>query len=104
MTEKQIRQLQKQFGYHHWQDLIDNGRVWSLEGTAGRTASDLLEAGICFLPEIRHYDYWGNIVPARSDLKAGTKGTLENAKNFWASVKNGETTLEKDEYFEWMQD
>ena len=30
-----------------WQHLIDSGLVWSLQGWFGRTASNLIEQGIC---------------------------------------------------------
>ena len=33
-----------------WQLLIDSGLVWQLQGYFGRTARDLIEAGICCLP------------------------------------------------------
>ena len=30
-----------------WQFLIDEGHVWKLQGFYGRTAVDLIEAGVC---------------------------------------------------------
>jgi hypothetical protein len=30
-----------------WQHLIDTGVVWQLQGSFGRTARDMIEAGIC---------------------------------------------------------
>ena len=30
-----------------WQYLIDSGLAWSLQGWFGRTATDLIESGIC---------------------------------------------------------
>lgn len=102
MTITQVKKLQAEYGYDNWQKLIESGQVWHLEGTAGRTATDLLEMGVCFLPSTRHQDYWHNTIPSRDDLKAGTKGTLENSIRFWNEVKNGKFKLGHDQYFDWM--
>jgi hypothetical protein len=79
--EQLVREAQAEAGDDvvQMQSWIDSGTVWHLEGSMGREAMRLLEVGVCFLPEERHRDYWGNTVPARTDLQPGTKGTLENA-------------------------
>ena len=56
------------------QALINSGTAWKLEGSVGRRAMDLLEAGMCELGPVAHTDYWGNRVPSRFEVKAGTKG------------------------------
>lgn len=65
------------------QRLIDSGNAWSLEGSCGRAAMDALNSGACFLPAVRRRDYYGNTIPARGDLKPGTKGTLQNSARFY---------------------
>ncbi len=60
-----------------YQALINSGQAWRLEGSVGRTAMDLIEAGKCTLGPERHKDYWGNTVPSRFDVEPGTKGSIE---------------------------
>lgn len=91
-----IKKMQRIYGYEGIQAMINSGDAWKLEGSVGRHAMDLLEAGICMLPKKTKIDYYGNLVPSRDDLKAGTKGTYKNAKNFWQRVKEGEIVIEED--------
>lgn len=86
------------------QRLIDTGECWRLQGSYGRSAMAMIEAGQCHLPSawkdgkkraltpanMKKYaaqlktpirDYWGNVVPYREMLKEGTKGTLSYCKN-----------------------
>ena len=65
------------------QELIDKGDAWRMEGSIGRSAMAALESGCCFLPTCSHRDYWGNLVPPRTALKPGSKGTLLNSARFW---------------------
>lgn len=60
-----------------YQGLIDSGMAWRLEGTVGRTAMDLIEGGYCTLGPVSHKDYWGNRIPSRTEVKPGTKGSVE---------------------------
>lgn len=62
------------------QALIDSGTAWRLEGSVGRAAMSLIEAGLCVLGEEGHTDYWGNYVPSRHEVLAGTKGSVEYAE------------------------
>lgn len=62
-----------------YQALIDNGQAWRMEGHIGRTAMRLIEAGACVLGEVGHHDFWGNYVPSRYEVEAGTKGSVEYA-------------------------
>ena len=62
------------------QALINSGTAWKLEGSVGRRAMDLLEAGMCELGPVAYTDYWGNRVPSRFEVKAGTKGSPLNTR------------------------
>jgi hypothetical protein len=60
-----------------YQELINNGMAWRLEGSVGRTAMRLIEQGVCALGLKSYRDYYGNKVPSRDEVKAGTKGSIE---------------------------
>jgi hypothetical protein len=58
-----------------YQYLIDTGQAWLLEGHVGRTAMRLIEDGYCTLGPTPHRDFYGNRIPARSEVVPGTVGT-----------------------------
>lgn len=62
-----------------YQNLIDSGQAWRLEGSIGRAAMDHLEAGLCVLGETGHRDYYGNYVPSRTEVEPGSKGSVQYA-------------------------
>jgi hypothetical protein len=88
MNIQTIKRLQKENGLEELQNWIDSGTAWRLEGSVGRAAMDALESGACMLPLVPHRDYWGNRVPARKELKDGTKGTYRNSVRFWTNHSN----------------
>jgi len=96
LTLEQITTLQKMYGVTSLQNKINTGMAWKLEGSFGRAAMSALEDGACMLPEERHSDCYGTVVPSRNDLKPGTKGTLLNSQNFWQKVEDGEIILNED--------
>lgn len=52
-----------------------NGGLWSLQGSYGRAMMEAIEDGRCMLGQNRARDYYGNFIPARSDVQEGTKGS-----------------------------
>jgi hypothetical protein len=60
-----------------FQDAINSGMAWKMQGSYGRQAMSMIEAGLCMLGEVGHKDYYGNYVPSRYEVKAGTKGSAE---------------------------
>ena len=70
-----------------FQRLINSGQAWHLQGSYGRTASDLIEQGFCTVGSKPIRDYYGNSVPSTEQLEAGTKGTIEycrdNQPDYW---------------------
>jgi hypothetical protein len=63
-----------------YQELINTGACWTMNGDTGRTAMRLIEDGYCILGEVGHRDYWGNYVPSRTEVAPGSKGTIEYAE------------------------
>lgn len=58
-----------------------NSGMWSLQGSYGRTMMDAIEAGRCVLGTTPAKDYWGTFIPARHQVKPGTKGSPEYVAN-----------------------
>jgi hypothetical protein len=54
-----------------------NSGMWSLQGSYGRTMMHAIEAGQCMLGERDARDYYGNHIPSRTQVQAGTKGSYE---------------------------
>ncbi len=63
-----------------FQRLIDDGSVWKLQDSYGRTAMALIDAGQCILGLTGHLDYYGNYVPSRFEVKPRSKGSAEYAR------------------------
>jgi len=61
--------------YQALQRQINAGSIWHMQGSMGRAAMDAIESGNCVLGVERFRDYWGNLIPARTDVKNGTKGS-----------------------------
>lgn len=73
------------------QNLIDNGEGWQSEGALSQAIANALEDGTCVLGPVAHRDYNGRVVPARSDVEAGVKGSLEYANRL--RTERGEPLL-----------
>jgi hypothetical protein len=61
--------------YDAIQRLINAG-TWSLQGSFGRTMMAAIESGNCLLGKTRARDAYGNVIPSRFDVAAGTKGSF----------------------------
>ena len=53
-----------------FQQLIDSGTVWHLQGCYGRMASELIRNGYCQLGKESHQDAYGNTVASCNDPTA----------------------------------
>ena len=98
MNFQRIKTLQAEYGFKEIQDMINSGQAWKMEGSYGREAMRLLDSGACMLPKVDRYDFYGNLVPSRYKVKAGTKGSFKNSQTFWQGVENG--SIEIDEWAE----
>lgn len=75
-----------------FQELVNNGQAWRLQGSYGRAAMDMIEAGLITLGEHGHYDYYGNYVPSKHEVEPGTKGSQEYADEMNHSRELGYAT------------
>ncbi len=57
------------------QSLVNSGDVWSLEGAMGREAMRLIQSGQLMLGRTACFDFWGNRIPGRYEVKRGTPGS-----------------------------
>jgi hypothetical protein len=62
--------------YESIQKAINTG-LWGLQGSYGRTMMAAIKDGYCLLGHNRATDYYGNIIPSRDDVQAGTKGSFD---------------------------
>ena len=90
MNYQQLKKLQKETGNWYYQLLINTGDIWKFEGSSGRLAMQLLEIGACYLPKVVTYDYYGNKLPTRHQVKEGTKGSYQNSVNYYLSLNYNE--------------
>jgi hypothetical protein len=63
--------------YSVLQAAINDGTAWRLQGAYGRELMAAITNGFCMLGEKATKDYYGNVIPARDDVKPGTKGSYE---------------------------
>lgn len=59
------------------QRIINDGSGWRMQGSMGRAMMAAIEAGECMLGKSVMTDYWGNRIPSRYHVQAGTKGSRE---------------------------
>ena len=83
MNVQQITKLQNKTGYGEMQEMINTGQCWMMEGYTGRQAMTALRIGACMLPLEPKVDFYGQRVPSRTELKAGTPGTFQNCVDYW---------------------
>lgn len=59
------------------QKAINSGSAWSFQGSYGRSMMAALESGNAMLGKEPARDYYGNYIPSRDQVKAGTKGSYQ---------------------------
>lgn len=63
-----------------FQELINEGRAWTLQGHYGRTAEWFIENGFCALGLKAKKTYWGQTIPSRFEITPGAPGSVEYVK------------------------
>lgn len=58
-----------------------NSGMWSLQGSYGRAMMHAIESGFCLLGPSGCRDFWGNYIPSRDEVQAGTKGSSDFVNN-----------------------
>jgi len=79
------------------QELIDSGQAWLMEGHIGRQCMAAIENGYAVLGPTAQRDYWGNRIPARTEVQPGTLGSIEYANKL--REQRGEEPIETDRAF-----
>jgi hypothetical protein len=51
--------------------------MWGLQGSYGREMMNAISAGLCLLGHNDARDYYGNHIPSRDQVQAGTKGSYD---------------------------
>jgi hypothetical protein len=54
-----------------------NSGMWGLQGSYGRAMMDAITSGFCLLGKQAAKDYYGNRIPSRDEVQAGTKGSYD---------------------------
>jgi hypothetical protein len=63
-----------------FQIAVNDGSAWRLQGSYGREAMALIDAGHIMLGKVAQQDYYGNLLPARTDVVKGSKGSAAYVK------------------------
>ena len=84
MIEGETTCTTKQY-YQAMQRAINSGMGWKMQGSYGRTMMDAINGGYCMLGHNDARDYYGNHIPSRDQVKAGTKGSFD-----YVAQKSGE--------------
>jgi hypothetical protein len=76
--------------YSALQKAINSGTAWKMQGSYGRAMMGAIEDGRCMLGRNHARDYWGSRIPARSEVKEGTKGSVSYVRHMngdrWADM------------------
>lgn len=56
---------------------INGGSGWRMQGSMGRAMMAAIESGQNMLGKTDTHDYYGNHIPSREQVKAGTKGSYD---------------------------
>ena len=70
-TEEDIDELE----YYQSIQRAINAKSWAFQGSYGRVMMQAISSGKCLLGKEHAFDYYGNRVPSRYDVKDGTKGS-----------------------------
>ncbi len=108
MKAEDIKKLEEKIlsgPYKDAQEKVNSGMAWKLEGSVGRNCMAAIKAGAIMLGDAPRYDAYGNRVPSRHEVEAGTKGSPEFVEarhdeccdNFYDNIEEYETEEGEDD-------
>jgi len=62
-----------------FQEMVNDGSVWKLQGSYGRTAQAMLDAGVIQPPTKATTDYYGNKIPTKGQPPTGAEMKIDKA-------------------------
>ena len=71
-----------------------NGGHWGMQGRIGRQMMDAIEAGLVALGPEPAFDYWGNRIPSRHEVRQSSVGSTDYVERHspFGAVLEGEVS------------
>lgn len=88
-----IAELQKKYGYHKMQQLINSGEAYKSRSLCA-VAFALIRAGACYLHKHTVFTAWdGREIAPQSLYASGEEGTLQFVRKFYKQFKDDQETI-----------
>lgn len=88
-----IELMQRMYGSHALQGLINSGKVWGGKKDIQDAAFKALDSGECMLSTKRFYLGDGVWMPCRADVQIGEVGSYSHSHKYWAEFLKQEQII-----------